>query len=141
MKWTFSLILMLTMSADCALADYLVAQRTIRARTVLSETDLAMKDGNIIGGISTPGDAIGKEARVTIYAGRPIVAGDLVSAAIVERNQIIPLVFDNGFLKITAEGRALDRARAGDLIRVMNLASRSTVFALIQNDGAGYVAN
>lgn len=141
MRWTIALVAILGLSADSALADYLVAQRTIRARTVLMENDLGVQGGTVLGALSSIGEAIGKEARVTIYPGRPILNGDLVSAAIVERNQIIPLVFDNGLLKITAEGRALDRGRAGDLIRVMNLGSRSTVFALIQADGAGYVAN
>ena len=40
----------------------------------------------------------------------------------------------------TAEGRALDRAGPGDVIRVMNLSSRTTVSARVGLDGAAYVS-
>ena len=89
----------------------------------------------IVGALTHPADALGLEARVTIYAGRPVRAGDLGLPAVVERNQIVPISFLSGGLAIKAEGRALARGGVGDVIRVMNLASRTTVSGRIAPDG------
>jgi flagella basal body P-ring formation protein FlgA len=79
--------------------------------------------------------AIGQEAQVTLYAGRPIRAEDIGPPAIIERNQIVPLAYGSGGLSILTEGRAMARGGAGDVIRVMNLESRTTVTGQIQPDG------
>jgi flagella basal body P-ring formation protein FlgA len=54
---------------------------------------------------------------------------------VVERNQIVPISFLSGGLAIKAEGRALARGGVGDVIRVMNLQSRTTVSGQIAPDG------
>jgi flagella basal body P-ring formation protein FlgA len=63
------------------------------------------------------------------------VASDLVSAALVERNQTVSLVFRSAGLSILTEGRALTRGGVGDQIKVMNLASRMTITGIIGTDG------
>ena len=73
---------------------------------------------------------------MTLYAGRPITAADLGAAAVVERNQTVSLVYRTGGLSILTEGRALSRGRPGDVIKVMNLASRATVMGTIGADGS-----
>ena len=75
--------------------------------------------------------AIGQEARVTLYAGRPIPLSGLAPPALVERNQLVTLIFRRGGLDIRADGRALGRGAAGDEIRIMNLGSRSTIFGTV----------
>jgi flagella basal body P-ring formation protein FlgA len=67
-------------------------------------------------------------------------AADLGPPALVDRNQIVALDFRAGGLSIRAEGRALARGGAGDVIRVMNLASRTTVSGRIRPDGVVDVA-
>ena len=132
--------LILLCLATPAAADTVVAARTIRAQTLIMPEDLLIRDRSIPGGIEDPAQIIGMEARVALYAGRPILPGDLGFPAVVERNQIISLYYERSGLVISTEGRALDRAGPGDLIRVMNISSRSTVTARIGADGAGYVA-
>ena len=127
--------------ASPVFAETLTATRTIPASTIIGPDDLALRDTNIVGGISDPSMAIGKEARVALYAGRPIRAGDLSAPAIIERNQIIPLIYQRGGISISTEGRALERGGAGDWIRVMNLSSRSSVTAEIQETGVAHVFN
>ena len=117
-------------------ADSLLAARTIRAQSVLTEGDVVLGPKEIIGAMTDPAEAIGLEARVTLYAGRPIRRSDLGPAAIVDRNQIVPLIFDRNGLRITTDGRSLARAGPGDTIRVMNLSSRSTLFGTVQPDGS-----
>jgi flagella basal body P-ring formation protein FlgA len=69
------------------------------------------------------------EAAVNLYAGRPIRPGDLRPPAIVERNALVTLRYDHGGLVVVTDGRALDRAARGDMLRVINLTSRTTVTA------------
>ncbi|WP_028031344.1 flagellar basal body P-ring formation chaperone FlgA [Gemmobacter nectariphilus] len=130
MRW-----LLLVALAGPAQAETLVAARTIRAQAVLTAQDLVVIRDTVPGMLSDPALAIGQEARITLYAGRPIRPGDLGPPAIVERNQIVPLAYQAGPLSILTEGRALMRGGAGDVIRVMNLASRSTVSGRIGADG------
>jgi flagellar basal body P-ring formation protein FlgA len=51
----------------------------------------------------------------------------------------VPLVFRRGGLEIRAEGRALGRGGEGDSIRIMNLASRSTVTGWVTDSGEVHV--
>ncbi|WP_377510205.1 flagellar basal body P-ring formation chaperone FlgA [Octadecabacter sp. R77987] len=133
-------VLLLCLLAAPAAADTLVAARTIPARAIIGPDDLLLRDIATTGGVTDPSALIGMEARVALYAGRPIRQGDVGPPAVVDRNQIIPLVYMRSGLMISTEGRALDRAGPGDLIRVMNLSSRSTVTARIGPDGAAYVS-
>jgi len=126
---------LLCLLATPALADSLVATRPIRAQTILVAEDVTLVEAQIDGALGAASAAIGLEARVTIYPGRPIRAGDLGPPAVVERNQIVPLAYRAGPLSILTEGRALARGGVGDVIKVMNLASRTTVSGLIGTDG------
>lgn len=138
MRW---LLVMLALIPGSALADTLIATRTLRAQTVLTPADLALEPGTLPGALTAPEEAIGLETRVAIYAGRPLRPEELGPPAIVERNQIVPLTYRQGGLLIQTEGRVLDRAGVGDTIRVMNVSSRSTVFARIAPDGTAIVSN
>lgn len=122
-----------------AAADTLIATRTIPAQTVITAEDFTLVAAQIPDALTDASLAIGQEARVAIYAGRPIRAIDLGAMAVVERNQIIPLVFQAGGLAILTEGRALARGAAGDVIAVMNLSSRTKVFGTVGPDGSVHV--
>ncbi len=130
--WRFLLFCTLAVPAG---AETLVATRTIRAQTMLGPADLGVVPGTLPGALTAPDQALGQEARVTLYAGRPIRPGDIGPPAIIDRNQIVPLAYHAGTLAIVTEGRALARAGAGDTIRVMNLSSRSTVTGRVRPDG------
>lgn len=122
--------------ATPAPAEMLVAARTIRSQTILGPLDVAVVEGEMPGALIDPAEAIGQEARVNLYAGRPIAAGDVGPPATIERNQIVTLVYTQGGLTIAADARALGRAGTGDALRVMNLASRSTVTGFVAADGS-----
>ena len=128
-------ILCLALLPAPALADSVVATRTIRAQTIITPQDVTMVDAAIPGALGAAEAAVGLEARIAIYAGRPVRAEDLGSAAIIARNQIVPIRFRAGALEILAEGRAMERGSVGDVIRVMNLGSRTTVNGRIEPDG------
>jgi flagella basal body P-ring formation protein FlgA len=132
-------MLILLLTVQPALADSVVATRTIRAQTVIGPDDLTLVAADLPGAVTDPELAIGLEARVAIYAGKPVRLADLGPPTLVERNQIVPLIYLSGGLAISTEGRALARGSAGEVIRIMNLGSRTTVSGRIGPDGAVYV--
>ncbi len=134
-----ALALLLALVPAVAGADTLVAARTVRSLAVLGPDDLALVPGDIPGTLSSPADAVGMEARVVLYAGRPIREGDVGAAAVVERNQLVTIAYDSGTLRIATDGRALARGGVGDAIRVMNIASKTTITGTIGADGAVHV--
>ncbi|MGX9355966.1 flagellar basal body P-ring formation chaperone FlgA [Roseobacteraceae bacterium S113] len=122
-------------------AEVLVPTRTIRPNTLLTAQDFVVQNRDVTGAISAISQVQGMESRVALYAGRPIRPGDVGPPALVERNGMVRLIFSQGGLQIFAEGRALGRGAAGDAIRVMNLASRATLFGVVQADGSVKVGN
>lgn len=121
--------------AGTAGAESLVAARAIVGNTIVSEADIRFARNDIEGAVSDPAAVVGREARVTIYAGRPIRAGDFRAPALVERNDIVRLRYRSGGLVIEADGRALGRGAAGERISVMNLTSRTTLSGVVRNSG------
>lgn len=132
-------MLALLLSAQPAVADSLVATRTIRAQTLIGPEDVTLVAADLPGALADPALAVGLEARVAIYAGKAVRPVDLGPPTLVARNQVVTLVYLSGGLAISTEGRALARGSEGDVIRIMNLGSRTTVSGRIGPDGAVYV--
>ena len=129
------LTLALVAAGGSALAETIVPVRAIRSGSIINSEDVTSIKQNVTGGFEIAAAVIGKEARVTLYPGRPIKRGMIGPPAVLERNQIVQMVFRTGRLSITAEGRALDRAGVGDLVRVMNMGSRQTVTGRVLENG------
>lgn len=132
MKW---FVIILSLLASSAIGETLVAARTVRSHAIIGPEDVLLKDVNVDGAFDRVEDVIGQEARVALYAGRPIRFGDIGPAAIIKRNQIVMLIYRRGGLSIATDARSLGRGGVGDLIRVMNLTSRTTVTGIIGADG------
>jgi len=131
MRW----VLFLAVTVGAAQADSLVATRVIPAQSVIVADDLTLVAADIPDALVTAEAALGLEARVTLYPGRAIRAGDVGPPALVERNGAVVIEYRAGALTIRAEGRSLARATSGEPVRVMNLASRTTVTGRLGPDG------
>lgn len=123
------------LASSPVLAETLVARHTIRAQTVLVDSDVRIISEVVPGALTHPLDVVGMETRVVLYTDRPIRPGDIGPPSLVDRNQLVTLIFIQQGLKIATEARALGRGSEGDRIRVMNLASRSTVSGRIDASG------
>ena len=134
------LLILAALAAGPAVGDTLVAARNIPAQTLIGPDDLLLQPVDVPGGTDDALLLVGMETRTALYAGRPVRPGDVGSPALVDRNEIISLIYDVGGLRIATEGRALGRAGEGEVIRVMNLSSRATVSARISAMGEAYVA-
>ena len=131
MRW----FLVFLLGAQVVAADVVTPTRTLRPGTLITLQDLTIRDGQQMGAFDRITDVAGQEARVALYAGRPIPFEAIGPPAIVNRNQIVPLSYQASGLRITTEGRAMERGGVGDRIRIMNLQSRATLFGLVQVDG------
>lgn len=110
--------------------------RTVRSQSVIEADDLVLTPGATPGGLDSVEAAVGMEAKVALYPGRPILASQIGAPALVERNGLVKLSYLKGPLSIVTEGRALDRAAAGEPVRVMNLQSKQTVTGTVTPDGS-----
>lgn len=121
-------------------ADIAVAARNIRPGAVLTASDIILMRGEVQDGFGDTNSLIGLEAKVALYAGRTILTSQVTRAASVERNQIIELIYAVDGLSMSTEGRALGRGAEGQRIRVMNLASKASIFGTIQHNGTVLVS-
>ncbi len=125
---------------NIAISEAVVAARTIRSQTIIVASDVILMENDIPEAVTQISEVVGLEAKVVLYEGRPISYSDIGPAAVIERNQIITLVFASGELLISTEARSLGRAGVGDSLRVMNLASRKTVAGIVSKNGAVIVS-
>jgi flagella basal body P-ring formation protein FlgA len=133
-------LIVAVLAAGAVLAQSVQPVRAIRSQTVLMPEDLVLVDATVPGAATAIEQAVGREARIALYPGRPILLAHLVAPALVERNGLVRLSYVRGPLRILTEGRALDRAAAGEPVRVMNLVSRQTVTGTVIADGSVEVA-
>ncbi len=117
-------------------AQTVVARQAIRAQTIITPEMVQLDNQTTSGAFAALAEVLGQEARVNIYPGRPVMITDLGSPAILERNQLVTLIFHRGALQITSEGRVLARAGIGETVRVMNLDSRTIIFGRVTESGA-----
>ncbi|MGB3278078.1 MAG: flagellar basal body P-ring formation chaperone FlgA [Pseudorhodobacter sp.] len=134
-------LILFTILASPSAAESLVATRVIRAQTLLAAGDVSLVASDIVGALADPAEALGKEARVTLYPGRAIRAVDVGPPALVERNQIVTLIYNAGGLGITTDGRALARGGLGDVIQVMNLSSRALIAGQVGENGIVFIGS
>ena len=128
-------ILIALLAAGAAAADTVIAARNLRPGSILLASDVVQVSGEVPGSYGQIEAVVGLEAKVAIYAGRPILSEHLGLPATVERNQLVEIVYEGSGLTIRTEGRALGRGSEGQRIRVMNLASKTSLFGTVQSNG------
>lgn len=136
----FLTFFLLLLSSAPASGDTVLAAFTIRSGTVLTEEHMMLSDMTMPGAATDIAALVGQEARVNLFANRPIRPEDVGPVTVIDRNQVVPLIFQAGGLIITTDARALGDAGVGDTLRVMNLSSRTTVFGVVMQDGSVVVS-
>jgi flagella basal body P-ring formation protein FlgA len=104
--------------------DDVVAER--RPRVELGE--------DRVGGIDL---AVGMAAQRPLHSGQALKQSDLMRPEMVQRNEMVTLVFEVPGVTLTMRGKALETGAEGDTIGVVNLESKRTVQGTIT--GAGRV--
>jgi flagella basal body P-ring formation protein FlgA len=83
----------------------------------------------------SPSEAAGHEALRPLRAGQPVRTGDIAAPRVIRRGQAVTILFTSGSLQISAAGRALSDAAAGEPVRVINLSSNRTLDAVADAQG------
>lgn len=78
---------------------------------------------------------VGKAAKRTLGAGRPLTDQDIEEPRLVRRNELVTMVFKTPGMLLTARGRALSDGSAGQLIQVMNTQSNRIIEGNVRPDG------
>lgn len=109
--------------------------KTIARGHIIASADLTMQPIHIKrlakDALLQKKDLIGKEATRTLRPGRPIHASLVRTPPAARSGQSITIAFKLQNLIVQAKGRALEDGNTGDVIRVMNTASKSVIDAKV----------
>jgi len=119
--------------------DVVRARRTLARGEVINASDVVLERlprSRTAGEVSVAlAEFVGMAARRVLTDGALLRPGDVERPRIVQRNEIVTIVFEAGALTLTARGRAQEAGGVGDTIDVQNVASRRTVQAVVQAPG------
>lgn len=85
--------------------------------------------------VTDAAQAIGRAARNTVSAGRPLRSGDLTKPHLVERNAFVTLVYEVPGITLTMRGKANEAGSEGDVVEVLNIQSKRVVHGVVTGQG------
>lgn len=83
------------------------------------------------GAIINEKDLINMTPRRLVQAGKPVISNELQPPKMVERGDLITLVFANGPMILTVKGKSLQPGSLGDTIRVSNAESNKNLQGIV----------
>ena len=116
-----------------------IAKEDMQIGDMLSSDNVTIK--NSISNVpEEPGWQVpyGYSAKRTIKAGTEILKNmieELESTVVIERNQTVLITVNKPGLQITARGKALEKGRKGDFIKVRNVDSQIIIIVEVNDDG------
>lgn len=118
-----------------------VLNKRMRSRDIIRRDDvelLKIRARKVKGEIiNDPEDLIGMAARRSIQEGRPIRRGQIQRPILVPRRSVVTVIHHTPFMRLTAQGRALENGGKGDFIQIANMQSKKIIEAEVI--GAGRV--
>lgn len=78
---------------------------------------------------------VGMEVRRMLAQGRQVMTHSITAPIIVGRGEKVSILYDDGALVLTAPGKSLSDAHAGEEITVVNLVSNKSLRAVAREDG------
>ena len=106
------------------------------AADMLSEGTFPAGTGANFPVIASRDELVGKVARRTLLPGRPIARNTVGEPDLVEKGRIVPILYEQGLLTITASVLALQSGALNDMIQVRNVDSGKVVVATVTADGS-----
>lgn len=92
--------------------------------------DVEVRGAGSVDELGSPATRVGPLGQKEEITGINAVA-DKIAPVLVSRNSIVLMEYSFGPLTIQTEGRALSQGRGGELVRIMNLSSKSIVAATV----------
>jgi flagella basal body P-ring formation protein FlgA len=85
--------------------------------------------------VTDASDLVGQQVRRMLPEGRPVMTQSVMAPLVIDRGERVRIRFQDGALVLTAPGRALGDAAAGDTVRVVNLVSNLSLVGTARADG------
>lgn len=123
--------------------DIPVLDRPIAAGEIVSDNDIRWisqrSDRVRPDSVLNPDDIIGHQARRALRAGEQLRGYDLQQAILVNRGDLVTLVFEARGIQLSVRARAMENAADGESVRFVNLQSNRTVQAMVDGPGRARV--
>jgi flagella basal body P-ring formation protein FlgA len=118
---------------------YVTTARAIAGGQLLTQNDLAFMHGDLTqmpaGVVTDPSQAAGKTTAAPLAAGQPVRSDLLRTRFAIQQGQAVKVVSSGPGFRVSAEGRALVNAAAGQVTQVRS-AGGQTVTGIARDDGS-----
>ena len=122
-----------------------VLTRTLGRGDVVSAGDVTLQNmprnrapRDTVAGVA---EIIGLAARRPMAIGTPVKTADFNEPYLVERNDLVTILFEAPGITLSARGRVLDNGTKGGVVAVRNIQSKRTIQATVTGYGTVTVAN
>jgi flagella basal body P-ring formation protein FlgA len=126
-----------------ATMDVPVLARAIPAGTEIGRDDIAWishrSDRIRPDAVLNVDDIIGQETRRALRPNEPLRSYDLQRPVMIERGELVTLIFEVPGIQLTVRARAMESVGEGELARFVNLQSNRTVEAFVDGPGRARV--
>jgi flagella basal body P-ring formation protein FlgA len=120
-----------------------VLDRPIAAGDVIDASDLrwvSLRSDRVRpDSVLNPDEIIGHQARRALRASEPLRGYDLQQEILVNRGDLVTLLFEARGIQLSVRARAMENAGDGELARFVNLQSNRTVEAMVDGPGRARV--
>lgn len=118
-----------------AVVPVLAAARALKADAPIAAADLVEIELPVAryGAqmVTDPDEVLGLALRYPLAEGRPLTRLALMAPRLVRRGETVTLIFRSGGIELRAPAKALSDGAQGAVLKVVNLASNSTVTAVV----------
>lgn len=115
-----------------------VLSRPLRSGDVIGANDIQyidMRSSDISSSLIVSAEKlIGQTPRRGVAALKPVSAADVVLPPAVKKGELVTMTLQNSVIQLTAQGRAMQTATVGEVIRVINTSSNQAIEALVTGD-------
>jgi flagella basal body P-ring formation protein FlgA len=130
--------------AAVATVDVVTALRPLDRGEIVTAAELTVMRiparQSLAGSATAPADLTGLAARRAIRAGLPLSVSDFAAPNLVNRGEIVTIVYRKSGLLLTTRGKALENGAKDTAIPVVNLSSNRVLTAIVTDRGAVEVA-
>lgn len=112
-----------------------VLTRPIARDSIIGAGDvefLRVRAGSLpAGAVTEVDDLIGMAAKRPLRSGDPVRTRDVDRPSLVAKGQLVTMVFETPFMTLTAQGKALESGAMGDVVRLQNTRSNTTILGTV----------
>ena len=121
--------------AEVRMIEAPVLKVPVRSSEFITEKMIETAEVRAVPGLVTdPADLVGKQSKGTIKAGVGITRAQVREPYSVVRNKPVTVRYLQGPMSLTVQGRALDNAAKGDLVRVRNTKSGEILEGMVLSE-------